>query len=169
MLNIISIMKIIEQTSIMTTINNIQTQFGGLLSSLQQAGVLNDKGQFTITNNPSTGITNKGGTIGFLHYWAGGSAEPSIVNFGTNVKSMITDLQKLPGTGDLVQSLEDNTPLKTDNAQQLQTKFSNLTNDLLSSQNDLLGGGLDTTTQEGATGVINGKTYIFTNGNWVSQ
>ena len=112
----------------MTAINNVQGQVGALLSSLQQAGVVDKSGQFT----------GKGITQGFLHPWAAGSATPSVENFGTNLKSMITDLQKLPGTGSLVATLQNNVLTGKETQQQMQTKITNITSALESSENALL-------------------------------
>src|SRR5262249_16294971 len=75
----------------MTTINNVQGQVGTLLTVLQGAGVIDSKGHFTNFNDTS------GGQLAFAN-----SAGPNAINtFTGNLKSIVTDLQKLPNTGSL--------------------------------------------------------------------
>lgn len=135
-----------DQNAAMTAVNNTQQQFGSLLTSLQQAGVLNDKFQFTLTGgmNTSGGQNNAGGTsggiLGLTKYHATGSAVPALDAFTKNIPDLAKSLDGLPNTGGLVSILNSNTPEDGDNAATLQTKFNNILDAIGSTQNSLIGG-----------------------------
>lgn len=141
----------------MTGITNIQGQVGALLTSLQQAGVVDQSGNFT----------GKGQSLGAFQVWPTGAAANSVANFGSNLKTMITDLNKLPGTGELTATLQNNVLSKGDSQDQVKTKISNITTALENSENTLLANG--SIPQEGTTGTINGQEVTFTNGKWVTK
>ena len=141
-----------QSAQAMTAINNVQGQVGSLLSALQTAGV--DLTKITNPGSPTQG--NQGGTNGFLQYHAAGSATPAVVNFGTNLKSMITDLQKLPGTGSLVSTLQNNVLTGKEDSTTMQTKITNITKALEDSQNALL-----VNNSQPAQIVLNGKTLTL--------
>lgn len=119
-------------------VTGVTQQFGTLLTSLQNAGVLNSNFQFTISKNFVGAVSNKGESTGAFQDWPAGSAEPAVQSFTTNLKSTISDLSKLPNTGDLVQTLSSNEFAKGDNAVQMQQKIVNITNALASTENSIL-------------------------------
>lgn len=121
------------QQQAMTIINNTQTQFGTLLATLQQNGVDLSKGT--------------GSTLGaFQRTWAAGAATPALRNFittltGTNktgTDGLIAGLSKLPNTGALVATLQNNLPADKDSASVLNTKFTNIKSALDQAENGLL-------------------------------
>lgn len=146
-----------ESAKSMNAIMNVQGQVTGLLSSLQAAGVVDANGNFT----------GKGQTAGFWRMWQAGSATPSVRNFNTNLTEMVKDLQKLPGTGELVATLQNNIPKDTDSQSDLKTKITNISSVLESSENSLLAN--SSAPPEGTTGTINGQTATFTKGQWVTK
>jgi hypothetical protein len=134
-----------DNAKAMSGINNVSSSFGSLLSSLQQAGVLNQNWQMSITPG-SAGFLNKGGTNGFINYWAAGSAVPAVQSFNSDVTAIVKELQALPNTGSLVQALQTNTfnlsKLGADNATQFQTKLTNLGQAIDNAENTLLTQGM---------------------------
>ena len=161
-----------DSSKAMSTISNTLGQVNNLLSSLQAAGV--DLTQ-TVKDEAMGTTTNKGATQGTLHTWAAGNATPALRNFaaalvgtgtsGTN--GIITDLEKLPGTGQLVATLQNNIPKDTDSAKVMNDKITAITSALENTENSFLANA--NTPKEGETGTVDGVTYKFTNGNWVSQ
>jgi hypothetical protein len=87
--------------------------------------------------------------------WTAGAAVPALNNFSNFVTSLLkgsgqsTDFTKLPITGSLAATLQNNIPTKDDSPKQLQTKLSNITNALNTSENSFLASG--STPQEGQT------------------
>jgi len=143
----------------MTAITNVQGQLNSLLSAFQSSGVDLSKGGM---------MGNTGGTLGAFTYHAAGGATPALKTFGTNITSMVKDLQSLPGTGDLVSTLQANIPKDGDSAFIMNNKITNIASSLENAENLLLSNGGEP--QEGATGQIqvNGKsvTATFHNGAW---
>ncbi len=118
-----------DNSKAMTSITNVQGSLGSLLSTLQTAGIIDQNGQFTGKNN-TTGA--------FQRNWVAGDATPAVKNFGDNLKTMIADLQKLPGTGALVSTLQTNVLTGKENQQEMQTKISNIAQAIEDSENTLL-------------------------------
>lgn len=133
----------------MTAINNVQGALGSLLAAFQSSGVDLTKP----TTDPYFGASNQGATIGAFRIWSAGNATPAVDAFGTNLKSMITDLQKLPGTGALVNTLQANVLTGKDSATTMQTKVTNIAKALEDSQNGLL-----VDNSQPAQMILNGKT-----------
>ena len=153
-----------DSSTAVNTITNIQTQLGTLITGLQGAGAMSSTGQ--VSGAP------RNSPLEFKD-WTAGAAVPALNNFSNFVTSLLkgsgqsTDFTKLPNTGSLAATLQNNIPTKDDSPTQLQKKLSNITNALNTSENSFLASG--STPQEGQTGTVNGVTYKFINGNWVSQ
>lgn len=154
-----------DSAKAMTILNNTQEAIGTVLSSLQSAGVIDDKGNFT--GKGATFSLKKSFVEGGIQNNAAGTAEPSLTNFANNISTIITSLKGLPNTGNLVVSLQDNTPSYKDDATTLKTKLANITNAIENSENSFLANG--NSPHEGSTGTINGQSVIFKNGNWQTQ
>ncbi len=152
-----------DSAKAMTTISNTLGQVNNLLSSLKSSGV--DLGQ-----QDKNGVgTNVGGTMGFNHYWAAGAATPALRNFASSLVGTGTSGTNgiIPGTGDLVATLQNNIPKDTDTGTILQNKITAITAALESTENSYLANA--GTPPEGTTGTINGQNVIFKNGNWETQ
>lgn len=123
----------------MNQVTNVQGEYKNLLTSLQGAGLINQLGQFTL---PTNGIGN-GPLVDSLNSTNATNVTNALNEFTTNVKNMISELQKLPDTGDLVEALQSNEfntgTIKGDNPQELQTKFTNIGSALDQSEKTLLG------------------------------
>lgn len=130
----------------MTQVNNVQQQYGNLLTSLQQGGLVDKSGK--VIPLP-TGIR----TV-FTH---GSQGQDAVTAFNTSIKSMVSDLQKLPGTGELVDALNSNTfnasALDGENSQTLQTKLTNIYNAMNDTENSLL--------TQGIKPAPSGQTLLF--------
>jgi hypothetical protein len=139
-----------QSEQVMGGINNIQQGLGTLLTTLQSAGV--DLSKAT------------GSTTGFTHIWAAGSATPALRDFitsltGTNTTGtdgLIASLSKLPDSGALVASLQNNLPKDTDPAATLQTKLTNIKSALDQAENSLL-----INNSQPAQITLNGKTLTL--------
>ena len=138
-----------DNAKAMSSITNVQGQVSTLLSTLQQAGVVNAQGQFT-GNKAGNWLTRT------LDIGGAKSAEQAAGNFGTSVKSIVSDLQKLPGTGELVATLNDNIPGNKDSLSTLASKIKNIKSALTDSENSLLLGG-----SQPQTYILNGKTLTL--------
>lgn len=146
-----------DNAKAMLEIGNIQQSLNGLIKSFQDANIFDKNG------NP----TGQGITSGFWKNWQLGNSAGTAGNVGTNLKNLIPELQKLPDTADLVTVLEDNQINKGGSQQDVHNKITNITHALDESENTILSNA--SIPQEGATGIINGQSAIFKNGNWETQ
>jgi hypothetical protein len=144
----------------MSFLTDTETQLGTVLTSLQTAGLINPDG----TPNDSFTGTAFGGKTMPVSYFNNGSAKDSIKSFNDGLANTITELKKLPGTGDLVNTLSKEHLDWNASPKDFMTTFDTVATDLKGQENSLLTTG--NTPQEGATGTINGKPATFTNGQW---
>lgn len=156
-----------DSATAMTQITNTLGQVNNLLATFKSNGVdLSAQG-----NNSIPG--QAGATKGFFKIYVAGNATPAVQVFATALQGttktdgIISDLQKLPGTGNLVSVLENNIPSTTDSASVMQGKIVAITGALNSAANTFLSSG--STPQDGQTGTINGQSVTFENGMWVTQ
>lgn len=138
-----------DSAKAMDSVTNAQGAFGTLLSSLQNAGVINQQGQLVIGGNNKLNQlsgNSAGATHGALTTWQAGSAQPDVNNFNASIKTMISDLQKQPGTGALVSTLQNNLFNQKgalgvtvgDSPSQFQAKLTNIASALEGAQYNLL-------------------------------
>jgi hypothetical protein len=153
-----------DSATAMTQITNTLGQVNNLLATFKSNGVDLSTG---------AGQTRNGF---FSSNWtnAAGTATPAVQAFATALQGttktdgIISDLQKLPGTGNLVSVLENNIPSTSDSASIMNGKIIAITGALNSAANSFLSSG--STPQNGQTGTIqvDGKsvTATYNNGTW---
>lgn len=150
-----------------TNLNNVQQQFGNLLATMQSAGVLNDKFQFTTIPGPNGVPSNKGATASFTHNYAAGNATDSIIAFNTSIYGdpskttdggLLSEIEKLPNSGDLVSTLKDNKINTTDDAATMQKKITAITTVLGNTENAILHSGMSASSNQPTTYLLNGQT-----------
>lgn len=130
----------------MQGVQNAMGQVNDLLSSLKTAGVDLTK---TIPSTAGGSSSNQGATSGFLRTYAAGTATPALQNFADSLKgtgtsgtnSIINELAKYPNTGNLVSTLRNNIPDKSDSATDMNNKITNITNALIATGNSYLSTG----------------------------
>lgn len=135
----------------MNSINNLQGGVAGLLATLQSDGVVNAQGQIT-GNKAGNWLTRT------LDVGGGAGPEQAANNFNTTIKTEIASLEKQPGTGDLIQTLDDNLPGSKDSMQTLSRKITNIKNALNTSQTSILAQAAPPQPQ---TATVNGKTLTL--------
>lgn len=123
----------------MNAVTNAETQFGGFLAALSNAGV-----DLSSTAGSLYSGSNPGATKGFFTVHTTGDAEPALNNFVTALQGttktdgLIATLSKEQGTGALVSALQNNIPSPKDDASTLNTKLLNIKKAFGDAENGLL-------------------------------
>lgn len=140
-----------DKSKAVNAISNIQGQLGNLLSTFKANGVDLSTG---------AGQTRNGF---FSSNWvnAAGNASGAVDTFATGVKQMVSNLNTLPGSGNLIETLNANIPSSKDDANTMQSKLTAITSALESSENNLLASGIP------KTATVNGKVlYLQSDGTY---